>query len=217
MSAPRPPASRFVFRLPRETWKVIAIAFALGVLLFVLAWWVARRHDASATAVPAVTQSATPLAPLPAPLAGGGDGAADMPEAKSGEAVPDDAVPTLPETSSTAGSSPTQTTPDAPAPAPIATPVAPDDRPLPIQGQMRAPLYPAAALRRGESGKVVIRVDVDANGSPGGVTLLKRSGSRELDRAAMEAVRGWRFQPARRNGQAVPGSIDVPFEFKPGR
>ena len=43
---------------------------------------------------------------------------------------------------------------------------------------------------------------------------LQRSGSRELDRAATDAVRRWRFTPAQSNGQAVPGSIEVPFDFK---
>jgi len=39
--------------------------------------------------------------------------------------------------------------------------------------------------------------------------------SRDLDRAASEAVRRWRFTPAMSNGQPVPGSIEVPFDFKP--
>ena len=43
----------------------------------------------------------------------------------------------------------------------------------------------------------------------------QRSGSRDLDRAAVNAVRQWRFQPAQSNGQPVPGTIEVPFDFKP--
>ncbi|RXE17949.1 energy transducer TonB, partial [Xanthomonas perforans] len=93
----------------------------------------------------------------------------------------------------------------------------PGDRPVPIQGQMPPPRYPSAALRRGDAGDVVVRVDVDAAGNPGGVTLVQRSGSRDLDRAAMEAVRHWRFHPAQRNGQPVAGSMDIPFEFKPAQ
>lgn len=96
---------------------------------------------------------------------------------------------------------------------PVNPPVAGGDRPVPIQGQMPPPRYPPAALRRGDAGDVVVRVDVDAAGNPGGVTLVQRSGSRDLDRAAMEAVRHWRFHPAQRNGQPVAGSMDIPFEF----
>ncbi|WP_407507987.1 energy transducer TonB, partial [Xanthomonas euvesicatoria] len=101
--------------------------------------------------------------------------------------------------------------------APVNAPVAGGDRPVPIQGQMPPPRYPSAALRRGDAGDVVVRVDVDAAGNPGGVTLVQRSGSRDLDRAAMEAVRHWRFHPAQRNGQPVAGSMDIPFEFKPAQ
>lgn len=82
---------------------------------------------------------------------------------------------------------------------------------------MPPPRYPSAALRRGDAGDVVVRVDVDAAGKPGGVTLVQRSGSRDLDRAAMEAVRQWRFHPAQRNGQPIAGSVDIPFEFKPAQ
>ena len=61
---------------------------------------------------------------------------------------------------------------------------------------------------------MLVRVEVDSNGRPAGLALVQRSGSRELDRAALEAVRGWRFQPARRDGQAVPGSLVIPIDFR---
>ncbi|PSD11174.1 energy transducer TonB, partial [Stenotrophomonas maltophilia] len=89
-----------------------------------------------------------------------------------------------------------------------------NSQPMPIAGQSPPPAYPAAALRAGETGSVVVRVDVDATGYPNNVTVIQRSGSRELDRAATDAVRRWRFTPAQSNGQAVPGSIEVPFDFK---
>lgn len=218
MSAPRPHAPRFVFRLPHETWRIAGIAFGVGVLCFVLVWLVARRDDAPAAAATNTAQPANPLDPLPAPLAAGDDGAADMPGAKPAEDTAGDEVPTLVETAPAPPPAATAPAEPAPAtPAAAATEALPDDRPLPIQGQMPPPNYPAAALRRGESGSVVVRVDVDANGVPGGVTLVQRSGSRDLDRAAMEAVRDWHFRPARRDGQPVAGSIDIPFDFKPGQ
>ena len=36
-----------------------------------------------------------------------------------------------------------------------------------------------------------------------------------LDRAAYEAVRRWRFQPATKNGQPVPVMINVEVNFRP--
>ena len=46
--------------------------------------------------------------------------------------------------------------------------------------------------------------------------LAQSSGNRDLDRAALEAVRRWRFQPAQRNGQPVSATVIIPLEFNPG-
>ena len=97
---------------------------------------------------------------------------------------------------------------------PFGVTLAPGDQPIPLRGSTPAPRYPGGALRRGESGTVMVRVEVDAAGMPAGVALVQRSGSRDLDRAAMEAVRKWRFQPAQRDGQAVPGSLVIPVDFR---
>jgi len=55
---------------------------------------------------------------------------------------------------------------------------------------------------------------VGADGVPTSVEVAQRSGSRDLDRAAVNAVRQWRFQPAQRDGQAVAGAVTVPIDFK---
>lgn len=78
-----------------------------------------------------------------------------------------------------------------------------------------APHYPASALRRGEGGTVVLRVNVGADGRADEVAVSRRSGSRELDRAAMTAVRDWRFKPATRNGREVASIVEQPVEFRP--
>ena len=78
-----------------------------------------------------------------------------------------------------------------------------------------APRYPVDALRNGESGTVLLHVEVGADGVPTDVQVAKSSHSRSLDRAASEAVRQWRFHPAQRNGQPVAGSVQVPVAFKP--
>jgi protein TonB len=218
-SSSRSRAPRFAFRLPRGTWKIAGIAFGIGVLCFVLVWREARKDDplaAPQTPADAAAQPVNPLDPLPAPLAAGDDGASDMPGAKPAPEPAGDEVPKLVETApAPPPAAVAETTPAAPAAA--SAPAAQDDRPLPIQGQMPPPTYPAAALRRGESGTVVVRVEVDASGTPGDVSLVQRSGSRDLDRAAMDAIRDWHFRPAQRDGHPVPGSIDIPFDFNPGQ
>jgi protein TonB len=86
--------------------------------------------------------------------------------------------------------------------------------PHPIAGNP-LPKYPAAALRRGEGGTVVLQVQIDPTGQPVDVDVARRSGSRELDRAAIEAVRDWRFKPAIRNGKPVTAMVELPVDFKP--
>jgi protein TonB len=46
------------------------------------------------------------------------------------------------------------------------------------------------------------------------VTLGKSSGESALDESAMEAVRTWRFEPAKRDGVPVRAWAVVPIEFK---
>lgn len=77
------------------------------------------------------------------------------------------------------------------------------------------PRYPASALRAGVGGTVMVRAQLDASGQPVDVDLVRRSGNRDLDRAALQAVRKWRFEPAMRNGKAVASTVQVPVDFKP--
>jgi len=77
-----------------------------------------------------------------------------------------------------------------------------------------APRYPLAARRFGEQGTVTLRVLVTAEGLPARVDVEKTSGSVNLDSAAIEAVKGWRFTPARRGNEAVEGWVLVPIVFR---
>lgn len=76
------------------------------------------------------------------------------------------------------------------------------------------PRYPHLARRRGQEGRVVLRVEVSADGEAAAVRIQRSSGHRLLDAAAIEAVRGWRFLPAKRAGTSVAGVLDVPVSFK---
>ncbi len=155
-----------------------------------------------------------PVEALPEPLSTG-DGASGMEEPASRAAsderpqlVEEKPMPTpVPE-----AAAPTPPEPTAPA-APGVT-LAPGDVPVPIPGQTPAPEYPPAAMRSGDQGTVLVRVEVGADGVPTSVEVAQRSGSRDLDRAAVNAVRQWRFQPAQRDGQAVAGAVTVPIDFK---
>lgn len=76
------------------------------------------------------------------------------------------------------------------------------------------PRYPWIARQKGEQGRVVLRVTVDAEGRAVAVAVARSSGHGRLDRAAVETIGTWRFEPARAGGRAVAGSVDVPVSFR---
>ena len=76
------------------------------------------------------------------------------------------------------------------------------------------PAYPLAARRRGIVGTVLVRAEISAGGECQRVELKKTSGHEMLDQAALEAVKKWRFVPAKRGSQAVVAWVEVPITFK---
>jgi len=76
------------------------------------------------------------------------------------------------------------------------------------------PVYPYRARQRGQQGQVVLQVRVTAAGAAEKVTVLRSSGVRALDRAALRAVRHWRFEPATRLGRPVPATLRLPVTFE---
>ena len=76
------------------------------------------------------------------------------------------------------------------------------------------PRYPLIARRNGEQGTVTLKVLVTRDGVPASVAVETSSGSPHLDSAALEAVRAWRFVPARRGSQPVEAWVLVPVVFR---
>jgi protein TonB len=115
--------------------------------------------------------------------------------------------------------------PTAPAPQPIeppaAAPVMAQPAPAPVVPpnfnaaylNNPPPAYPSLARRMGEQGKVVLRVLVDTAGNPQNVELRASSGFDRLDAAALDAVRRWRFVPARQGEKPVAAWVLVPIIF----
>lgn len=77
-----------------------------------------------------------------------------------------------------------------------------------------APAYPSTSRRLREQGRVLLSVLVSASGEAETVEVRASSGSDRLDRAAIDAVRRWRFAPARRGTQAIAGWALVPILFR---
>lgn len=102
----------------------------------------------------------------------------------------------------------------APAPAaPAGKAPTPPDRPAEPVARVQ-PEYPLTALRAREEGTVLLRVEVDARGRPVSVEIERSSRSRELDRAARDAVLQWTFDPAIQGGQPAASTVTVPVDFR---
>jgi protein TonB len=72
----------------------------------------------------------------------------------------------------------------------------------------KSPLYPLASRRKGESGTVVILVNLDGQGQVLEASIRSSSGYPALDRSAMAAVGKWKFRPG------APPLLLVPVIFR---
>ncbi|MCY4635329.1 MAG: energy transducer TonB [Acidobacteria bacterium] len=75
------------------------------------------------------------------------------------------------------------------------------------------PVYTADALRREIEGDIVLEVVVLANGDVGEIRIVRGLGY-GLDETAVNAMRQWRFHPARRQGATVDVVVEVAMEFR---
>lgn len=187
----------------RKALLLAAGTFAIGLLLFLLLWLEQRNDKEFFRAPVARGTDVQPFDPLPAPLPAGSEVAGDIEQAREQAAAVEEAPRIVEEA------------PPAPAPpptAPEAPASSPSDR-APVLVSSPAPRYPAQAWRRRESGTVRVRVDVGPDGVPTATSLVQGSGSRSLDKAALDAVRRWRFEPAMAAGRPTVASVVVPIEF----
>lgn len=77
-----------------------------------------------------------------------------------------------------------------------------------------APVYPLRARQRHWEGRVLLRVYVTADGHAQQVVLQASSGHDSLDESALEAVRKWRFVPAKRGDTPEASWVTVPIIFR---
>jgi TonB family protein len=75
------------------------------------------------------------------------------------------------------------------------------------------PEYPASAKASGQRGSVVLQVIVGRDGAVQDAKFLQ--GSLVFARAAIDAVKQWRFKPYSMNGRAVSVQSVITLNFKP--
>jgi protein TonB len=217
-----PPSHKPWFALPtglsRRTLLLAAIAFGVGLVLFLLLIVGQGEDDGFFRAgdTPASGRADQVFEPLPTPDAAGGEDAApgrdtgdSAVSARQPEQVDSRGFPLPDESASFESVAPV-------APPQPSEPVAaarPDASAKPVRSPR--PEYPASAAQRGEAGTVLLQVQVDAQGRPVVVDVVQSSRSRALDREAVRAVRRWEFSPAVRNGQPVASKVLIPIEFHP--
>jgi len=74
------------------------------------------------------------------------------------------------------------------------------------------PRYPMLARESHVEGIVILDVIIDERGNVTSTRVLKSVGL--LDQAAIDAVRQWKFSPARLNGEAIPIVMTVTVSFQ---
>ena len=84
----------------------------------------------------------------------------------------------------------------------------------PLGGYQVKPRYPESARRAGAQGVTTLRVRVLENGRVSDVIVEQSAGFRDLDTAAMDAVKKWLFEPARRGKEAVAVWVMLPVKFE---
>lgn len=206
-------------KLQQRYMKGIAIRFVTVVLFHVLLFYVVLQvnPDLKKAIEPLMVSLITPPQSPPRPA----------PAKPSPQQVAQRQAPRVPETASpnaiTTESVLPDGTPSTPSQKPeAAAAVAAPARPVAAVVPPRfdaaylnnpVPAYPAAARRRGEGGRVQLRVLVTVAGRASRVEVSSSSGSALLDEAAKDAVERWRFQPARRGDEVIDAWVIVPIVF----
>ena len=76
------------------------------------------------------------------------------------------------------------------------------------------PSYPRLSQLHGEEGVVLLSIEVLDTGKAGRVEVLKSSGYRRLDRAAVTAAQTADYIPARRLGRSIDSQLIQPMSFE---
>jgi|TARA_B110000116_G_scaffold270626_1_gene289162 protein TonB len=93
--------------------------------------------------------------------------------------------------------------------------------PTPLEGTMDVE-YPLDLWDKDVEGSSLLRLRINQEGAVDSVSILESSGYSAFDSSAVRAAKEMRFNPASRDGEAVPVWVQVPIIFtktdrSPGR
>jgi protein TonB len=163
-------------------------------------------------AAPAATPRAAAAAAPPAPSLAVATPPVSAPAGPPARSAPKAGLSWIDSSAGTAAAPATSAAPPAVASIPRDTGVTRVARPT--GGYQVRPSYPSTARRLGIQGTTLLRVHVLEDGRVGEVDVEQSAGHPDLDRAAADAVRRWRFEPARRGDDTVAMWVRLPVEFR---
>lgn len=85
-----------------------------------------------------------------------------------------------------------------------------DENPVPVKTP--PPHYPDSLKREGISGVVAVVIVIDEKGAIISSSIAKSSNA-EFERPALDAVKGWKFKPAKKDGNPVKVRVTIPLRF----
>jgi protein TonB len=179
----------------RTSTSFSALGLAIGIAA--TSWLTALTYERAPATRRLAEVTLPKLSSRPAWLRGATPAAADAPPPRS-HAHPPMARPAA---HATVASAATRAAPAVARPDPL----------VPVY--MPSPRYPMAALRAQHQGQVVLSVTVTQEGDVTGVSVGRSSGDLDLDHAAEEAVRGWRFAAADNRPSSYTADLPIRFEL----
>lgn len=91
------------------------------------------------------------------------------------------------------------------------------ERPHAVLQETANPTYPIHAVRNRIEGYVQMSFDINENGEPVNIHVLKSVPEHIFDKAAIKALSNWKYAPKAENGVAVmQKNLQVQLDFKLG-
>ncbi len=83
----------------------------------------------------------------------------------------------------------------------------------PLYKENAPPVYPEIARARGYEGIVLVSAEILPDGRVGEIKIRKSSGYAILDQSAIQAVKPWKFEPAKKSGNPFTAWVELPIKF----
>lgn len=82
----------------------------------------------------------------------------------------------------------------------------------PVPVRTVAPEYPSELRREGVSGLVMVKCAIDEQGNVT-ETTVEKSSNNAFEKPALDAVKKWKFKPAKQDGNPVAVKVTIPIKF----